>query len=67
SIPILIASGAKDPVGAKTVPELYKIYLNLGLNDVELKLYEDKRHEILNEINREEVTRDFLFWIEKHL
>lgn len=67
SIPVLIASGAKDPVGAKTVPELYKIYVNLGLNDVELKLYEDKRHEILNEINREEVTRDFLFWIEKHL
>ncbi len=67
SLPIFIVSGSKDPVGAKTVPRLYKIYLKLGLNDVEMKLYNDARHEILNEINREEVTREILGWILRHI
>lgn len=67
SLPIIILSGSMDPVGAKTVKSLYNIYLKLGINDVELKLYEGARHEILNEINREEVTRDILTWSERHL
>ncbi len=67
SLPIFIISGSKDPVGATTVPKLYKIYLGLGLNDVEMKLYENARHEILNEINREEVTRDIIGWIFRHI
>ncbi len=67
SLPIIILSGSKDPVGANTVQSLYKIYLKLGLQDVEMKLYENARHEILNEINREEVTRDILGWISRHL
>ncbi|MFN3410961.1 MAG: lysophospholipase [Exilispira sp.] len=67
SLPVIILSGSMDPVGAKTVSDLYKIYLKLGLNDVEIKLYENARHEILNEINREEVTRDILNWIKRHL
>lgn len=67
SLPIIILSGSKDPVGAKTVPNLYKIYLKLGLTDVELKIYDNARHEILNEINREEVTRDIIGWIQRHL
>lgn len=67
SLPIIILSGSKDPVGATTVPKLFKIYLNLGITDIEMKLYNDARHEILNEINREEVTRDIFGWVERHL
>jgi len=67
SLPVFIVSGSKDPVGSQTVPNLYKLYLKIGMNDVEMKLYENARHEILNEINREEVTRDIISWINRHL
>ena len=65
--PIAIFSGALDPVGGagKLVDKLYKQYTSLGVKDVTLKLYSDARHEILNEINREEVYADFLAVINK--
>ena len=65
--PIAIFSGAKDPVGGagKLVEKLYKQYVDLGVRDVTMKLYSDARHEILNEINREEVYADFLATINK--
>ena len=45
----------------KRVAELYK---KIGVKEVEVKLYQDKRHEMLNEVNREEVYRDILNWLE---
>ncbi len=59
-LPILIASGDKDPVSnyGKSVKDLYRIYKENGIETVELKLYEGARHEILNEINKEEVKSD---------
>ena len=49
--PILIISGANDPVGeySKGVNKLIKFYNKAGVADVESHLYEDARHEILNE------------------
>ncbi|GJM80511.1 hypothetical protein HMSSN139_30070 [Paenibacillus sp. HMSSN-139] len=32
-----------------------------------MKLYPGGRHEMLNEINRDEVTSDVLGWLERHL
>jgi alpha-beta hydrolase superfamily lysophospholipase len=32
---------------------------------VELTLYEDARHELLNETNRDEVTADVIRWLEQ--
>ena len=65
--PIAIFSGALDPVGGagKLVDKLYKQYVDLGVKDVSLKLYADARHEILNEVNNEEVYADFLAAIDK--
>ena len=59
---IRIFSGAKDPVGSagKSTTALYNMYKQLGVADVEIKLYTDARHEILNEINKEEVYKDML-------
>ena len=67
SLPVFIASGDKDPVGGNgsLVTRLYEQYLGLGLTDVEMKLYPDARHEILNEINRDEVYADFLAFIDR--
>lgn len=60
-LPIFIISGDKDPVGGmgELVKNLYEMYKELGFN-VEMKLYEGARHEILNEINKQEVYNDAL-------
>ncbi|WP_433945794.1 alpha/beta hydrolase [Paenibacillus sp. SN-8-1] len=67
--PIYLFSGEEDPVGLKGdgVRRLYRQYHNLGIQDVELKLYPGARHEPLNEINRDEVTKDLLEWINRHI
>ena len=66
-LPILIASGDRDPVGGNgaLVSRLYEEYHTLGLSNVDIKLYPGARHEILNEINKDEVYADFLAFIEK--
>ena len=68
-LPILITAGSEDPVsnGGKMLKTLYRIYQNIGIRDVTLKLYENARHEILNETNKEEVKADILGWIENRL
>ncbi len=64
-LPTLIISGDADPVGAygKGPSYVYKHLLLAGCNNVELKLYEGARHELFNEINRQEVFTDILKWI----
>ena len=66
-LPVYFLSGAMDPVGAagvglKTVAEQFK---NAGMKDVTVKLYEGGRHEMFNEINRDEVTADLIAWLDK--
>src|SRR5699024_2305600 len=68
-LPIFIFSGDKDPVGnfGKGVKKLYKRYKFLGVKDVECKLYKDGRHEMLNEINRNEVMKDVIQWLNRQI
>lgn len=68
-LPVLIAAGKDDPVGdyGKTVTDLYNIYKANQMSDVELKLYENDRHEILNETDCETVQKDFMDWINKRV
>jgi alpha-beta hydrolase superfamily lysophospholipase len=68
NLPIYLISGEKDPVSenGKGVTELHGKYKKMGLQDVEMKLYTDARHEILNETNKEEVYNDILNWLDKH-
>lgn len=64
-LPIFIISGEEDPVGdfGKGVKKLYTRYKNAGVKDLEIKLYPGARHEILNEINRDEVMNDVVNWL----
>ncbi|AKP42516.1 TPA: alpha/beta hydrolase [Clostridioides difficile] len=64
-IPIYIISGDKDPIGknGNGVLRLRDRYIKLGVKDVTCKLYKDGRHELLNEINREEVFEDIICWL----
>ena len=61
NLKIFIFSGAKDPVSnfGKSVNKLYKKYQKAGLS-VSKKLYEDLRHESLNENERYEIYNDVL-------
>ncbi len=67
-IPIYLFAGALDPVGdkGKGVTEVFEKFKKEGIKDVQCKLYENGRHEMLNETNREEVYNDILTWLEKH-
>ena len=68
-LPVLVVSGGRDPVGAggRGPREVADAYRRAGVRDVALKLYPGARHEVLNEINRDEVTRDLLAWISARL
>lgn len=66
-LPIFIFSGSMDPVGnfGKKVTQAYQGYVEAGLKDVTIKLYEGYRHELHNEPIKEEFFGDMLNWIEK--
>lgn len=68
TLPIFLIAGDKDPVGkeCKTISSLIQAYKKLGIKDVNYKFYKDARHEILNEINKEEVMRDVINWLNIH-
>lgn len=59
---LMIAAGKADGVGAygKDVKKLHKEYLKKCGIDARLKLYDDARHEILNELNKGEVYEDIV-------
>ncbi|MBS7361920.1 MAG: alpha/beta fold hydrolase, partial [Oscillospiraceae bacterium] len=61
--PVLVVSGSMDPVGdySKGVEQVADDLKATGHN-VTLKLFEDGRHEILNETNREEVENYIADW-----
>lgn len=66
-LPIYVFSGDQDPVGgtkADSVRELVGRYEQLGVGPITLKLYEDGRHEMLNETNRAEVEADLIAWLD---
>ncbi len=64
-LPMFIISGDKDPVGGmgKGVKEVYYMYQEAGVQDLTYKLYENDRHEILNETDRQKVYEDILAWM----
>ncbi len=49
------------------VRQVYEEIKAAGVQDVTLKLYEGGRHEMLNEINREEVYADLIGWLNSKL
>ena len=66
-LPILITGGGADPVGGdKGMTRLAMHYMQTMHQRVKLKIYPEGRHEMLNEVNRDEVTADWLDWIEQH-
>ncbi|MBQ7739729.1 MAG: alpha/beta fold hydrolase [Eubacterium sp.] len=64
---ILLTSGEMDPVGPKAqgIKNINEKLGASGHTNVTLKLYPNCRHEILNELNKDEVMNDILDWLKK--
>ncbi|CAM3838391.1 MULTISPECIES: alpha/beta hydrolase [Bacillus cereus group] len=69
NLPIHIFSGDRDPVGdmGKGVKEVYENYKKCDVKDVTLRLYENGRHEMFHEVNRDEVFQDLISWLDGHI
>lgn len=68
-VKMLLASGKDDPVGnyGEDIEEIYQRYKQHGVRDIRMELYDDCRHEILNETIRKTVYADLYDWIEEHI
>lgn len=66
-LPIFVIAGNRDPVGAygKGIKEINDKLIASGHTDVSMKLYENDRHEILNETDKEIVYADILAFINR--
>ena len=66
---VLMLSGDMDPVGyyGKGVQKVFKQYKKAGIRGSYLKLFKNGRHEMLNEINKQEVYNYIYNWIDQRL
>jgi alpha-beta hydrolase superfamily lysophospholipase len=65
TLPIYLISGALDPVSKQGlgIEKLKCALIQAGIKRVDVRLYQEARHEILNETNRAEVFKDLLYWL----
>jgi len=63
-----LMSGELDPVGGmgEKVKNLYSLYQSLGLN-VTMKLYENVRHELTSDYDREAIIADIIRFFDNNL
>lgn len=66
-LPVLFISGEEDPVGSfgKGVRRVERMFREAGMENVECILYPKDRHEILNELDKEQVYGDVAAWMER--
>ena len=64
-LPVFFVAGGDDPVGSygKGVKRAVGEFKKAGMTDVSCRIYPLCRHEILNEINRQEIFEDIGGWI----
>lgn len=68
-LPVYLFAGELDPVGkqGKGVEKFQQVLQRVGVQRVDLKLYAQGRHEMINETNRTEVYTDILQWLQARL
>jgi len=63
---VLIIGGECDPLSdGKRLYDLGNAMGQAGLKDVQTHVYPNARHEVLNELNRDEVARDLMTWLDR--
>ncbi len=65
-LPILVLAGSEDSLGGEaSVAKLANAYARRSrLTDVHVIVYPGARHEVFNEINRDEVVADLVGWLD---
>ncbi len=65
NLSIYLLAGTRDPVSnfTKDILKVYEDYKKAGIKDISYKFYEGARHEIINELNRQEVYKDIIDWM----
>lgn len=67
-LPILVMGGECDPVSeGKRLKSLAHALREAGSQHLQLNIYQQARHEVFNETNRDEVTADVLRWLDQAL
>lgn len=68
-LPVFFIAGAEDPVGSygQGVEQAAKEFKKAGMINVACKIYPGCRHEILNELNRQEVFEDIAKWLHPYV
>ncbi|GAA4071210.1 monoacylglycerol lipase [Microbacterium laevaniformans] len=68
-VPLLLMIGRDDTVGGpRSIHRLAAAYRRRsGLTDVTTLIYPDIRHEVFNDVTRDEVIADLIAWIDRHL
>jgi alpha-beta hydrolase superfamily lysophospholipase len=68
-LPILVQVGEADPIGGeysnKALVEAYR--KNAGIEDIELYVYHECRHEIYNELNKDAIIEDLVTWVNQRV
>jgi alpha-beta hydrolase superfamily lysophospholipase len=66
ALPVHVIAGDRDPVGEELrgVQRLLRAWQQADLSRVSCQFYEGARHELVNETNRDEVTRDLIAWLD---
>ncbi|MDE1164118.1 MAG: alpha/beta hydrolase [Pseudomonas sp.] len=68
NLPLLIMGGECDPVSdGKRLNDLADALRQAGSRHLQVNIYPQARHEVLNESNREQVTGDLLAWLDQVL
>jgi alpha-beta hydrolase superfamily lysophospholipase len=68
-LPCFFIAGGDDPVGGygEGVRQAAEMFRKHGMENVDMKIYPLCRHEIHNEINKQEVYEDVARWVEKRI
>ena len=67
-VPLFFIAGAQDPVGecGKAVQRAVDMYTSAGVNQVDVRIYDGMRHEILNEPEHQRVYDDVALWLKQN-
>jgi alpha-beta hydrolase superfamily lysophospholipase len=67
SLPIYVIAGGCDPVSGngRQIGPWIEEYRAAGLVNLEHRIYPEARHELFNETNQDEVTKELIGWLDK--
>lgn len=68
-LPVYFVAGGADPVGnyGKGIHQAADVFRKTGMTDISVKIFPLCRHEILNEINKEEIFSDLVSWMDSRV